>query len=69
MGITKIMNFLKSFVDGNYTVNNLSLRCLLKNDQLNGANFNDWSRNLKIVFKNQWRSLNFWFEGLKVLDV
>ncbi|KAK8705473.1 hypothetical protein V6N13_049075 [Hibiscus sabdariffa] len=33
--------------------NNLSLRSLLENEKLNGINFLDWFRNLRIVLKQE----------------
>ncbi|KAK8662487.1 hypothetical protein V6N13_092060 [Hibiscus sabdariffa] len=33
--------------------NNLSLRSLLKKEKLNGINFLDWFRNLRIVLKQE----------------
>ena len=33
--------------------NNLSLRSLLEKDKLNGSNFLDWHRNLRIVLRHE----------------
>ena len=35
------------------TTYNLSLRSILKKDKLNGTNFLDWYRNLRIVLKQE----------------
>ena len=35
------------------TTSNLSLRSILKKDKLNGTNFLDWYRNLRIVLKQE----------------
>ena len=35
--------------------NNLSLRSVLEKDKLNGLNFLDWFRNLRIVLKKEWK--------------
>ena len=35
------------------TTSNLSLRSILEKDKLNGTNFLDWYRNLKIVLKQE----------------
>ena len=35
------------------TTSNLSLRSILEKDKLNGTNFHDWYRNLRIVLKQE----------------
>ena len=35
--------------------NTLSLRSVLEKDKLNGLNFLDWFRNLRIVLKQEWK--------------
>ena len=35
------------------TTSNLSLRSILEKDKLNGTNFLDWYKNLRIVFKQE----------------
>ena len=35
------------------TASNLSLRSILEKDKLNGTNFLDWYRNLRIVLKQE----------------
>ena len=35
------------------TTSNLSLRSILEKDKLNGTNFLDWYRNLRIVLKQE----------------
>ena len=35
------------------TISNLSLRSILEKDKLNGTNFFDWYRNLRIVLKQE----------------
>ena len=35
------------------TTSNLSLRSILKKDKLNGTNFLDWYRNLRIILKQE----------------
>ena len=35
------------------TISNLSLRSILEKDKLNGTNFLDWYRNLRIVLKQK----------------
>ncbi len=34
-------------------MNNFTLRLILERDKLNGSNYLDWSRNLKIVLKQE----------------
>ena len=38
------------------TTNQLSLRSVFKNDKLNGTNFLDWYKNLKIILKQERKS-------------
>ena len=40
----------------NNSLNNMSLRSLLEKDKLNGANFLDWHRNLRIVLRHEEKS-------------
>ena len=38
------------------TTNQLSLRFILEKDKLNGTNFRDWYKNLRIIFKQEKKS-------------